>query len=202
MRFHKTFTRTVGGGGTALGSDSPPTGSPRDSIDNQMQSSFVIVHDWPVHRVAVGYVGPSGAPSLQGVLYLYDEAAGQWFAMGPPLLMQSGHITYFDVLAIQPPPVRSDSSSGSSGSLEVALVVASASGVPNGDYVFSMAPDLSAYAKANGKLIPEQWDHVDLSYTGNNLTGAVFRQGGSTGPVVATLALTYGMGNLQTVRRT
>ena len=45
-------------------------------------------------------------------------------------------------------------------------------------------------------------DHITLSYTGSDLTGIVYRQGGAGGTVVATLTLTYdGSGNLSTVTR-
>lgn len=45
-------------------------------------------------------------------------------------------------------------------------------------------------------------DYVSCSYTGANLTGVVFKVGGSGGDTVATLALTYdGSGNLLTVTK-
>ena len=216
MRFHKKFTRTVGGGGTALGSDSPPTGRPKKKTDNQMQSSFVIVHEWPVHRIAVGYVGPGGAPNLPARLYLYDELSQNWFLVSADVTLVAGRLTYFDVLAVQPPPVRSDSSAGNSGSLEVALVVDSVGGEPSGDYVFSMAPDLTAVATSEAaslgtvdqgaagtdpwlvrdmnKLVPLVYDYIALTYVApgdDRISTVVFRTGGAAGTIVATLTLTY-----------
>lgn len=45
-------------------------------------------------------------------------------------------------------------------------------------------------------------DYVVCTYTGANLTGVVFKEGGSGGDTVATLALTYdGSGNLLTVTK-
>jgi len=45
-------------------------------------------------------------------------------------------------------------------------------------------------------------DYISLSYTGSNLTGVVYKEGGSGGTTVATLTLTYdGSGNLLTVAR-
>lgn len=52
------------------------------------------------------------------------------------------------------------------------------------------------------KLVPEQYDHIDLSYTGDDITGAVFKSGGAGGTVVATLTLGYSGGKLTTVTRT
>jgi hypothetical protein len=45
-------------------------------------------------------------------------------------------------------------------------------------------------------------DHIDLSYTGSNLTGVVYKDGGSGGTTVATLTLAYdGSNNLISVTR-
>jgi hypothetical protein len=38
-------------------------------------------------------------------------------------------------------------------------------------------------------------DYIDLSYTGTNLTGVVYKDGGSGGTTVATLTLAYDGGN-------
>lgn len=46
-------------------------------------------------------------------------------------------------------------------------------------------------------------DYIDCTYTGSNITGVVFKEGGSSGTTVATLALTYdGSNNLLTVTKT
>lgn len=45
-----------------------------------------------------------------------------------------------------------------------------------------------------GLSIPEH-DHIALSYTGNNVTGITYRQGGGSGHTVATLTLTYNGSN-------
>jgi hypothetical protein len=41
-----------------------------------------------------------------------------------------------------------------------------------------------------GLAIPEH-DYVSLTYTGSNPTTVVYKQGGSTGVIVATLVMTY-----------
>jgi hypothetical protein len=38
-------------------------------------------------------------------------------------------------------------------------------------------------------------DYIDMSYTGSNLTGVVYKSGGSGGTTVATLTLGYDGGN-------
>lgn len=40
-------------------------------------------------------------------------------------------------------------------------------------------------------LVTSNYDYVSLSYTGDNLTGVVFKIGGSGGTTVATLTLAY-----------
>jgi len=45
-------------------------------------------------------------------------------------------------------------------------------------------------------------DYIDLSYTGSNLTGVVYKDGGSGGTTVATLTLAYdGSNNLISVTK-
>ena len=45
-------------------------------------------------------------------------------------------------------------------------------------------------------------DYIANTYTGSNLTQTVFRRGGASGKIVATLTLTYdGSDNLLTVTR-
>jgi len=53
----------------------------------------------------------------------------------------------------------------------------------------------------DGLEIPTH-DYIANTYTGTNLTEAVFRRGGASGKVVATLTMTYdGSNNLLTVAR-
>ena len=59
-----------------------------------------------------------------------------------------------------------------------------------------------AVASIDGLKIPAH-DYISLSYTGANLTGIVYKIGGSGGTTVATLALTYdGSNNLTSVTKT
>lgn len=52
-----------------------------------------------------------------------------------------------------------------------------------------------------GLLVPAH-DYVSLSYTGTNVTGITYKEGGSGGITVATLTLTYDGGdNLLTITR-
>jgi hypothetical protein len=52
-----------------------------------------------------------------------------------------------------------------------------------------------------GLEIPEH-DYIDLSYTGSNLTGVVYKTGGASGTTVATLTLVYdGNDNLTSVTK-
>ncbi len=52
------------------------------------------------------------------------------------------------------------------------------------------------------QLIPYKFDYISLSYTGDNLTGVVYKTGGAGGSTVATLALAYTGAVLDTVTRT
>jgi len=69
--------------------------------------------------------------------------------------------------------------------------------------------DVSSFAGGTGipvnilnTLVTQNYDYISCSYTGDNLTGVIFKTGGSTGTTVATLALTYdGNNNLLTVTK-
>lgn len=41
------------------------------------------------------------------------------------------------------------------------------------------------------KLVPSQYDYIELGYTGDDVTTVIYKQGGSGGTTVATLALAY-----------
>lgn len=52
-----------------------------------------------------------------------------------------------------------------------------------------------------GLAIPEH-NHVAMTYTGTNMTGVVYRQGGASGTIVTTLTLTYdGNGNVTSITK-
>lgn len=52
-----------------------------------------------------------------------------------------------------------------------------------------------------GLCVP-QHDYISLAYSGGNITGVVYKNGGAGGTTVATLALTYdGSSNLLTVTK-
>jgi hypothetical protein len=56
-------------------------------------------------------------------------------------------------------------------------------------------------AVVNGLSVPEH-DYIALTYTSSNLTGVVYKTGGSGGTTVATLVLTYdGSNNLTSVTK-
>jgi hypothetical protein len=56
------------------------------------------------------------------------------------------------------------------------------------------SPGISALGSIAGLTIPAH-DHITLSYTGINLTGVVYRTGGSGGTTVGTLTLAYNGSN-------
>lgn len=47
-----------------------------------------------------------------------------------------------------------------------------------------------------GTIVDAVYDYLSLSYTDNNLTTVVYKNGGPSGTVVATLTLTYDGSNL------
>ena len=61
---------------------------------------------------------------------------------------------------------------------------------------------LHVFDNVTNSLVPEVYDYISLSYTGDNLTGVVFKTGGSGGTTVSTLALIYTGSNLTSVTKT
>ncbi len=49
-------------------------------------------------------------------------------------------------------------------------------------------------ATLNGFEIPAH-DYISMSYSGSNVTGVVYKDGGASGTVVATLSLSYDVNN-------
>ncbi len=57
-------------------------------------------------------------------------------------------------------------------------------------------------AKTAAGLVPAAFDYIALSYTGTNLTTAVYKSGGAGGSTVATLTLAYTGSQLDSVTKT
>jgi hypothetical protein len=68
------------------------------------------------------------------------------------------------------------------------------------DYVEIANASTNPIPTVTGLEIPTH-DYVSLTYTGNNLTGVVYKTGGSGGTTVATLTLTYSGSNLTSVTK-
>ena len=76
-----------------------------------------------------------------------------------------------------------------------------------------MANELGRYKPLNDDITDElkkltgfeitKYDYISLTYDGSNLTGVVYKTGGSTGTTVATLTLTWDANdNPLTIERT
>jgi len=62
---------------------------------------------------------------------------------------------------------------------------------------------LHVFDTVANSLVPATYDYISLTYTGTNLTGVVFKTGGSEGTTVSTLTLGYdGSNNLTEVTKT
>ena len=50
-------------------------------------------------------------------------------------------------------------------------------------------------------LVPDSYDYIALTYTGDNLTGVVFKSGGAGGTTISTLTLAYTGSRLDSVTK-
>jgi hypothetical protein len=55
---------------------------------------------------------------------------------------------------------------------------------------------LKVFDSVANSLVPAVYDWITLSWTGEDLTGVVFKNGGSSGSIISTLTLTYSGGKL------
>jgi len=68
---------------------------------------------------------------------------------------------------------------------------------------YKVGDAIAVMDKVSNSLVPSQYDYIVLSYTGTNLTGVIFKTGGSEGTTVSTLTLGYdGSNNLTEVTKT
>jgi len=67
---------------------------------------------------------------------------------------------------------------------------------------YAQKGDTSGRAITVSGLVPHEYDYIALSYTGDNLTGVVYKIGGSGGTTVATLVLAYTGAVLDTITKT
>lgn len=64
------------------------------------------------------------------------------------------------------------------------------------------AGNINTELQVLNSLVPSKFDYIALSYTGSDLTGVVFKSGGSGGATVSTLTLAYdGSSNLTSVTK-
>ena len=71
----------------------------------------------------------------------------------------------------------------------------------SGGATFVEDPYALAELQTLNSLIPSVYDYISLGYTGDNLTGVVFKNGGAGGTVVSTLTLSYTGSNLTAVTK-
>ena len=52
-----------------------------------------------------------------------------------------------------------------------------------------------------GSLVPKSYDYIELSYTGTNLTGVIYKNGGASGSTITTLTLPYSGTDLTSITK-
>ena len=143
MRFWTVFSRWVGPGGSPLGGDLPPSGFPA-SQDNLLvgDRSLTYRETGQTHRVAVAY---AGFVQITADLYIYEEATEKWYKISAsPVVLPANTITFFDVAVPLSTAERiQGDTSKPGGELQCVLVPYNPGGLPNGEYKFAMAPNLS-----------------------------------------------------------
>lgn len=193
MRFKTKFSRWVGGGGTpALGSDSAPTTAVPDPLTqtNLLQSAPEEFQGEPAQRVAITYHGPALAPILPANAYLYEENSARWYKLNSsPISLTAETVTFIDVpVAFEEAARKHGTLTSPGGDISIQLVVADPGGTPNGEYVFTMSPNMSSPSSfASGGAATHVI--VDAGVTGStpvpvSVTGGLDRT--ATGSITST----------------
>lgn len=91
-------------------------------------------------------------------------------------------------------PVSGTVSANQSGTWNVNNISGTIS-LPTGAATSANQITTNNYLAALNSLTPSQYDYIDCSYTSGNLTGVVYKSGGSIGTTVSTLTLTYDVNN-------
>lgn len=72
---------------------------------------------------------------------------------------------------------------------------------PSGALVVS-DDDVLTQLETLNSLVPSAYDYISLSYSGSNVTGVVYKSGGSSGTIVSTLTIVYSGSNITSVTKT
>jgi len=157
MRFPCKFSRFVGGGGAALGSDTLPTTrvSPA-TADNCLASRIVSINGWPLSRIAlIGFTTAVSPVAGSAQLYVFEDSLGVWVPLpcsaGASPTYTCGTASapaapiFFDAMSlIDLPHVQNDLTATSPGTTTFVLIMGAGTSPPNGRYDFALAPELTA----------------------------------------------------------
>jgi hypothetical protein len=91
-------------------------------------------------------------------------------------------------------PVSGTVSANQSGTWDINNISGTVS-LPTGAATSANQTTTNNHLAALNSLTPTQYDYINCTYTSGNLTGVVYKSGGSGGTTVSTLTLTYDVNN-------
>ena len=97
---------------------------------------------------------------------------------------------------------RNEALQSASGTANVTDVDVVSSALPSGGATSANQALVIGELQAINSLVPDSYDYIALTYTGSNLTGVVFKSGGSGGSTISTLTLAYTGAQLDSVTKT
>ena len=87
------------------------------------------------------------APSVTARVFFYEDASGGWHKIGADVTVAPAVVSFFDVIALlELPNTNANMAQSSSGSVTQFFQVDLPANAPNGQYIFSAAPDLTSQA--------------------------------------------------------
>lgn len=171
---------TVDGSVTVSGTVTANTGLSQPLTDTQLRASNV-------------GVSVSNFPSTQVVSGTVTANTGLSQPLTDAQLRASNvGVTVSNFPATQ--PVSGTVSANQSGTWDINNISGTVS-LPTGAATSANQTTTNNHLAALNSLTPTQYDYINCTYTSGNLTGVVYKSGGSGGTTVSTLTLTYDVNN-------
>jgi hypothetical protein len=147
MYFPTKFTRTVAAN-AFWAQDTLPAGMLPAGQDNSISIRVRDIIGRPVHRLALGYAGPAGAPYLPADVYAWESNSQAWYKTHDAVkMLRPGRLNYYDMSGVAEPPAKaSNLDQAAVGGTDLVLIIKVPPNtiVPaNGTYTFSIGADLT-----------------------------------------------------------
>jgi hypothetical protein len=196
--------RSSSGGGTFVDVKVNPSGSLQTSIGDisGVVGQNTMANSLPVtiasNQTAIPISDNGGSVTVDGSVTVSGTVTANT-GLSQPLTdaqLRASAVPISGTVTITPSGTQTITGSVSVSNFPATQPVSAASlPLPTGAATSSEQTTSNNYLAALNSLTPTQYDYINCSYTSGNLTGVVYKSGGSGGTTVSTLTLTYDVNN-------